>query len=69
MTRERRLAAGGGWKGVNRPMTEAEEERLRECVRRGASYGDESWIAQTASALGLESSVRTRGRSSKHPLK
>jgi putative transposase len=47
---------------VNRPQTEAELERLRDSIRRGRPFGDESWMARTAAALGLEASLRPRGR-------
>jgi putative transposase len=48
--------------GVDRPMTEAEEGALRQSVRRGAPYGAPGWRAEAAAALGLESSLRPRGR-------
>ena len=47
---------------VNRPMTEAEEESLRHSVRRGTPFGTPEWKTRTASILGLESSLRPRGR-------
>jgi putative transposase len=54
---------GPDWVGhVNAPQTEAELARLRESVRRERPFGDEAWTRQTAAALGLESSLRPRGR-------
>lgn len=50
---------------VNAPQTEAELEAIRRCVRRGSPYGNASWIEQTAESLGLQSTLRRRGR----PLK
>jgi putative transposase len=47
---------------VNRPITEAELERLRQSVNRGTPFGSEAWTAQTARRLGLEASLRPRGR-------
>jgi len=47
---------------VNKPQTDAEEEALRRSVARGAPYGSPSWMAETAAALGLESTLRARGR-------
>jgi putative transposase len=47
---------------VNEPQTEAELQRLRHRVNRGMPYGGEEWTRQTANALGLESSMRPRGR-------
>ena len=42
--------------------TEAELEAVRRSVLRGAPYGSEPWQQQTAVALGLQSSLRSRGR-------
>jgi len=40
---------------------------IRESVNRGTPYGTRRWIQQTASRLGLESSLRPRGRPRKAP--
>lgn len=50
---------------VRQPQTEAEVERLRECLRRGRPFGAVPWVQQTAQNLGLEASVRPRGRPKK----
>jgi putative transposase len=47
---------------VNRPQSETELEALQKCVNRGCPLGDESWAAATASLLGIELSLRSRGR-------
>jgi putative transposase len=47
---------------VNAPQTEAELKALRDCVVRGAPYGGERWQQLTARRLGLESTLRPRGR-------
>jgi putative transposase len=47
---------------VNEPQTEAVVEALRECIRRRRPYGDDPWIQQTARRMGLEASLRPRGR-------
>jgi putative transposase len=47
---------------VNRPQTEAELETLRRSVVRGMPYGNTAWQARTAKRLGLESTLRARGR-------
>lgn len=47
---------------VNEPQTEAELKAMRDCLARGAPYGSESWRRTTAARLGLESSLRPRGR-------
>ena len=47
---------------VNAVQTEAELAALRRSVVRGAPYGSESWQRATAEALGLEATMRPRGR-------
>jgi len=57
-----------GWlRHVNEPQTEAEVERLRESLRRGRPYGHAVWMEETARRLGLEASLRPRGRPKKLP--
>jgi len=38
---------------------------LRRAVQRNAPYGDDTWVADTADALGLQSTLRARGRPKK----
>jgi len=47
---------------VNRPQTEAEVQAIRRSIARGQPYGSPGWVQQTAKALGLESTLRARGR-------
>ncbi len=47
---------------VNRPETEAELKALRHSVQRGTPYGSVAWVSDTAAQLGLESTLRSRGR-------
>jgi putative transposase len=47
---------------VNRPQTEAEVERLRECLRRGRPFGHDAWMVAMAERLGLQASFRPLGR-------
>ncbi len=47
---------------VNRPETDAELERLRRSVVRGAPFGDVEWQRRTAARLGLQSTLNPRGR-------
>lgn len=47
---------------VNRPQTEAEVEAIRRSVARGQPFGAERWIEQVVTQLGLESTLRPRGR-------
>jgi putative transposase len=57
------LPEPGGWVGlVNRARTEQEVAAIRHSIRRGQPHGSESWGKRTARALGLESTLRPRGR-------
>jgi putative transposase len=57
-----------GWlQHVNEPQTEAEVERMRECLRRGRPFGTPAWMSRTAARLGLEASLRPLGRPKKKP--
>ena len=47
---------------VNTPLTDAELARLRRSVERGTPFGGAEWMERTAKRLGLEASVRPRGR-------
>jgi putative transposase len=47
---------------VNQPQTEAEVIAIRRCILRSCPYGNDEWVQHTASSLGLESTLRPRGR-------
>lgn len=47
---------------VNRSQTEAELTALRQSVNRGTPFGAPAWMQRTARRLGLEASLRPRGR-------
>ena len=47
---------------VAEPQTEAELLALRRSVNRGTPYGSETWQRRTITRLGLESTLRPRGR-------
>jgi putative transposase len=47
---------------VNRVQTEAELKAIRRSVNRGRPYGEDSWIEKCAEQLGLEFTLRPRGR-------
>lgn len=47
---------------VNGVQTEAELKSLRQSVARGTPFGNIGWQTETAKTLGLESSLRARGR-------
>lgn len=56
----------GAWvERVNQPLSEAELSAMQRCVARGTPFGTELWTKTTASRLGLESSLRPRGRPKK----
>jgi REP-associated tyrosine transposase len=47
---------------VNQPAGGLEVEALRRCAHRGCPYGDEAWVHGMAEQLGLQSTLRARGR-------
>ncbi len=47
---------------VNRAEAELELTALRSAVQRGSPFGSDRWQKQTALRLGLESTLRPRGR-------
>jgi len=47
---------------VNQPQTEAELAAVRDAVQRGHPFGSPGWQEATAKQLGLESTLRPRGR-------
>jgi len=47
---------------VNAPQTEAELAALRRSIQRGSPFGSDTWTENTAARLGLESTLRPRGR-------
>lgn len=52
-----------GWiEYVNETSPSAELDRLRTSSRRGRPYGSDSWASRKALELGLETSLRPRGR-------
>lgn len=49
-------------KHVNKAQTEKELEALRRSVLRGTPYGSEVWVEKTAMRMGLQFTLRSRGR-------
>ncbi len=47
---------------VDEPLTEKEMVKIRSCVNRQSLYGEEDWQGKVSKVLGLESTLRTRGR-------
>ena len=71
---ERRLLAdspvplGSDWlRHVNRPQRAAEVAAIEESLRRGRPYGADTWQQKAARQLGLEYTLRPRGRPPKPP--
>jgi putative transposase len=57
------VARPSDWLGyVNRAAEDAEVKALRRSAQRGCPYGDEVWVQNAADQLGLESTLRPRGR-------
>jgi putative transposase len=54
---------------VNGAVTAAEEAALRTCAERGRPFGAEEWVRDTAERLGLQTSLRPRGRPKKESAK
>jgi putative transposase len=62
------LPVPDGWlEYVNSVENEAELAALRRCLVRGAAWGDERWQQATVPRLGLEATLRQRGRPRKPP--
>jgi len=47
---------------VNESERAGELEDLRCCAQRGKPFGSETWVVRMAKRLGLESTLRPRGR-------
>lgn len=47
---------------VNQPQTQQELAALRTSIKRGRPFGRAAWVASSAAILGLESTLRPRGR-------
>jgi putative transposase len=52
-------------KFVNESIAEKELEKLRQSVSRQSPYGDSLWQVDVSKTLGLESTIRPRGRPSR----
>ncbi len=52
---------------VNQPQTAAELDDLRNSIRRQRPIGATDWVETTAKTLGVEFSIRPRGRPRKQP--
>jgi putative transposase len=54
---------------VNHSQSDAEIANIEKCIERGRPFGSERWQAQTAKRLGLEHTLRNRGRPPKAKAK
>ena len=62
------IAEPANWlERVNEPLTKAELDAIRKAVRRGSPYGSAGWQQRVAKRLGLEFTLRPRGRPKKKP--
>lgn len=50
---------------VNQVPPDHELETMRSCANKGAPYGDAGWVTGTAKWLGIDSTLRPRGRPKK----
>lgn len=50
---------------VQEPQSEAEQRALQRCLQRGQPFGSDAWVGRTARRLGLETTLRPRGRPKK----
>jgi putative transposase len=51
---------------VNEPQTAAEEQAVRTSIQRSRPFGGAEWTAATIDKLGLEWTLRPRGRPKKN---
>ena len=60
---ERPLKTPANWPElVNQPQTDTEIDAIRHCIARGRPLGETNWVNQMAKRLGLETTLRPRGR-------
>ena len=52
-------------KYVDEPLTDYEVDQIRESINRGCPYGEKIWQEEICKQLGLESTLRSRGRPKK----
>jgi len=52
---------------VNEPMSARELEAVRTSVQRNRPFGGDAWQMQTAARLGLQQTMRSKGRPKKRP--
>lgn len=53
---------------VNRPFGPEEEAAVRRSIERGQPYGSDAWRTSVAARLGIESTLRPRGRPRKRGI-
>ena len=50
---------------VQSAADKSQQEKIEHCIKRGCPYGSKQWTNQTSTILGLESTMRPRGRPKK----
>lgn len=51
------------WKSlVNKNVKVKDVEKIEECIKRGQPFGQSEWVVKIAKKLGLESTLKPRGR-------
>ncbi len=60
------IPAGRGYLDlINQSESDGKLQNIRESIRRGRPFGENSWVAKTVKVLGLESTIKSRGRPKK----
>ncbi|KKS43891.1 MAG: hypothetical protein UV08_C0032G0029, partial [Parcubacteria group bacterium GW2011_GWA2_42_18] len=50
---------------INEPQTHEEEESIEKSIQRDRPFGKDIWVDRIVKKLGLESTMRSRGRPKK----
>ena len=53
------------WRSLVQAADPSQQEMIVRCIKRGCPYGSRQWTNETVRKLGLESTIRTRGRPKK----
>jgi putative transposase len=61
------ISRSPGWvERVNTPLTASELTAIRTCAKRCSPFGEATWVESSVKRLGLESTLRLRGRPQVH---
>ena len=50
---------------LNEPQTSDEEESIQKSIKRNSPFGEDLWVSKIVKKLGIESTIRPRGRPKK----